>query len=163
MMQHRLVAEGMIGRLLEPEEIVHHRNHITADNRPENLAVMPTRRDHGLEHAEDVRARLSADLTEDQVWKALQGRTTLEAAQFLGVHHMTLRNRFPHLLTKRVSPGGLYPDELVERVRAVAADPTIGVVTASQILGLSQFTVRTIRERHGIVWVSLPIGRPPRR
>jgi len=44
------------------------------------------------------------ELTEAQVRKALRGRTTLEAAQLLGVNHQTLRNRFDHLLTKRKSP-----------------------------------------------------------
>lgn len=38
--EHRWVVEQMIGRPLKPGEIVHHRNHDTLDNRPENLEVM---------------------------------------------------------------------------------------------------------------------------
>lgn len=49
--------------------------------------------------------------SEDQVREALQGRTTKQAADLLGCHHMTLRLRFPHLLTKRKSPTRRKPTE----------------------------------------------------
>lgn len=56
-------------------------------------------------------------LEEPSVREALEGRSTLEAAALLGVHHQTLRNRFPHLLRKRVSPGFLdaHKDEIRNR------------------------------------------------
>ena len=38
--QHRLVMEQIAGRRLQRGEVVHHKNHIPDDNRPENLEIM---------------------------------------------------------------------------------------------------------------------------
>lgn len=54
-LEHRYVAEQTLGRLLESEEVVHHRNRKRNDNRRENLMVL-TREEHRMIHmVEDSR------------------------------------------------------------------------------------------------------------
>lgn len=54
--EHRLVMEGLLGRVLSPEEVVHHENDDGLDNRPENLRLFPDQAAHkAYEHAARVR------------------------------------------------------------------------------------------------------------
>lgn len=163
--QHRLVMECLLGRLLRPEEVVHHENHVRHDNRRRNLRLMPSRSAHTQEHAEDLRAANLIQLTEAQVRRALKGRTTLQAAKLLGVHHMTLRTRFDHLLKKRRSPGAGFPPEFVEKVQALAMDPDVTTTAAHRLLGTTAIRLRVCRKLHGIEWCRRAgvKGLPPMR
>jgi hypothetical protein len=54
-MEHRLAVEALLGRLLAADEVVHHRNHIRDDNRPENLEPMPKTQHDRLPKSRRVR------------------------------------------------------------------------------------------------------------
>lgn len=49
---HRVLVENRLGRLLDPDEHVHHVDHDKTNNAPANLAVV-TRSEHGKIHAPD--------------------------------------------------------------------------------------------------------------
>lgn len=61
-LEHRLVMEKKLGRLLDPEEVVHHEDDNTQNNDPGNLFLYPTNADHMREHSRfrirDERGRL---------------------------------------------------------------------------------------------------------
>ena len=44
--KHRLIAEKFLNRYLTSKEVVHHINRNRRDNRPENLYVFPSQREH---------------------------------------------------------------------------------------------------------------------
>ena len=48
-MEHRLVMEGLIGRYLTPDEVVHHKDGNKANNSPDNLQLM-TQKEHTIMH-----------------------------------------------------------------------------------------------------------------
>lgn len=63
--EHRVVAEQIVGRILKPEEVVHHIDENTTNNNVNNLMVFATSNDHAAYHG-------GREIYEiDSVWYAL--------------------------------------------------------------------------------------------
>ena len=56
--EHRLVMERVLGRLLLPEEVVHHVDGDKANNHPENLRLLDSQGLHVALHYQERRRRL---------------------------------------------------------------------------------------------------------
>lgn len=78
-------------------------------------------------------------LSDEKVREALQGRTTIQAAQYLQCSLQTLYNRFDHLLTKRTKPG--YLDQFREDILRMTYKERRTREEVAAMYGVSDFCV----------------------
>jgi HNH endonuclease len=150
--QHRLIMEDLLGRKLDADEMVHHKNEQKTDNRPRNLEVL-SRAAHIRLHNALPNGAGKIPLTVEQVRAALQGKSTAEAAKALGVNHMTLRTRFADLLQKRRAPHQPFDPHVIEMVRLAAQDPTMDIKTFARQTGIAAQVSKKICEAQGFPWI----------
>jgi hypothetical protein len=169
--QHRLIGEDIAGRRLiqsdDPNirECVHHIDDCRTNNTLQNLQIM-TFSAHRAHHTKNMNHRRIAWLTDELVSEALVGRTIKHAAEYLGVDHNTLRNRFSEVLAprKRRSPHRNFDDpRLVKQARKYAKDSKVSLKEACRLIGCSPVTLLKACRRHRIRWVHKQRpGRPPK-
>lgn len=153
--QHRLVAEDTLGRPLQKGEHVHHLDEVRTNNDPENLHVL-SKSAHHKHHAAKRAVLTRANIDRREVERALEQFGALKtAARHLGVHHQTLRNRFPELcwMYQRSTPANLDDPELIEAVLQAAPDRTQTLRDVAARLHVSTTTVSRICSRRGVPWL----------
>lgn len=159
--QHRMVAEDKIGRPLVQSldhniaEVAHHKDENRLNNHPDNIEVM-TRNAHLSMHARERAERQLAKITTEMVEKALVGRTIREAAHHIGTTHMTLRRRWPELVSprKRRSPADRNDPKWPDIIRPYAADPNWTLLATAKHIQLTAHCIQQVCQKHGILWVA---------
>lgn len=159
--QHRLVAEDKIGRPLrqgkDPKfaEHAHHVDDCRTNNHPDNIEVM-TKSEHHSHHSYRLGMNSrGARFPEEEVKSALAATGTIKgAARALGIHHMTIRNRWPHLIShiKRKSPLRTDDPKILQTIQEMALNPNYTIHDVAKAVGTDPKTISRVCVRHNFPW-----------
>lgn len=163
--QHRLTVERSLGRYLENNEYIHHKDLDKHNNNIENLQIVSKSEHMKIHRALTHSSRFPA-VTDELVCQALAEGGLKHAAKVLGVSTQTIRNHFPDLVDpyKRKSPANLDDPWFLEKLRVLAADPHIGYEEAAEELGCSAESIHHVLRRNDIKWTRrTKVGEAHRR
>lgn len=168
--QHRMIGENILGRRLVQSknpriaEYVHHKDECRTNNSIDNLEVMTMsahRSHHGKRNGEINRSAID----ENKLIELLKTMGIKTAARELGVHHMTIRNRFPELIAhkKRRSPEKIDDPKIIETVLFFAPNANYAIYDVESLTNISARSILRICKKNGIKWVHKQrSGRPPK-
>ena len=161
--QHRLVAEDKIGRPLRQgknpnfAEHAHHKDDCRTNNHPDNIEVLTKSQHHTLHSRSYSTTYKGAKIPEETVREALEKTGSIKgAARALAIHHMTIRTRWPHLIShmKRKSPIQINNPSILKIIQEMAADPSKTIYDIAKQVGTNPRTISRVCVRHNFVWES---------
>lgn len=133
-LQHRLVAEKLLGRFLTDQEEVHHADRIRSNNLPGNLRVFPNRAEHMKQH----RSKRADPAVIERVLKAAADpQVAMTSVQ--GVSRGTIRKILRDFGQTWLDPNRIHLT--IEQVEEALAQ-TRSLKAASTLLGCGQSTLQ---------------------
>lgn len=143
---HRVVMANYIGRILRPDELVHHRNENKFDNRKSNLEMV-SRPEHARHHAlqnspQQIKMRCPVCKTEFEVLPSVHKKRMGCNKNGLLFCSRSCGVKFSHIDRQRLTP-----------IKAEC-----GQCGEKLILRPSEYRLRTKRNKHGLVFCSKSCG-----
>lgn len=165
--EHRIVMEQLLGRYLEPQEVVHHIDENKQNNNPENLKLYPSESEH-QRHAHGAGLNLSkAELARLYVEKGLSAQSIADQLN-VGRHVICLLLKKYKIPTHSVGGRPIHDSTLTESaLRKMYLDEGMSMRQIAKALGVGSTTVEWYMKKYGIPrrkrWNRPPISEEARR